>query len=635
MFDSFMNKRLLIGMLLTLLADVSAVAQQWMQVRERIFDTPWTLPVRVDSIAEMRPSNEEQMLRIEMHDGFELPLASVQVDSIYFEDFLETETKNKYQVFQLFIYTENGQAITSKEDYVTCYVGMNGGDSYASRWLKAGIRGRGNSTWEWYDKKPYRIKLEKKQKLLGIDKAKSWILLANYRDVTDMMNTYVFELGRMMGLPYTNHSRYVELILNGEYQGIYQLTEQVQQGENRVEISDERGILLSLDVDDGPSGGAASEQSFWTEGYAMPAVVKYPNEENLTTERRDSIKAVFAILENAIKNKNYAAAAELLDMESFARYLMIQELVYNVELSAPRSIFLHKDGDGKWVMGPLWDFDAGYDFDWADMYNGHDFFADYRETVMGSNPLKRNGNYHDTPAFFTDLFGTKEFVDLYKQTWKQYADSIVSRPWQEVEKYVEGLQQGAINRETSRWPIRRKDFNTELQKLHTWLLNRANFIDDLIENIPEPEEIVPIDDEIICGTINIETTMQWNDGYSQNVMVNVDRSKVLRLLDVGTADFKPSLMEIVPLNTDGSVGQNNTNGTFGGWFDGDGNPRVWNGGHVYIEVFEDLFNWECGVRKDTCFDNEHTVTMQYRYQVGSTLKKVNVRVHFTIEYNWW
>ena len=59
------------------------------------------------------------------------------------------------------------------------------------------------------------------------------------------------------------------------------------------------------------------------------------------------------------------------------------------------------------------------------------------------------------------------------------------------------------------------------------------------------------------------------------------------------------------------------------------------GGHVYIEVYNDLFNWECGVRNDTCYDSEHTVIMQYRYQVGTTLKEVNVRVHFTIQYSWW
>ena len=613
----------------------SVVAQEWMWMHHRAFDSSWTLPVQIDSIDSLSIADEQRVLRMDLRDGFSIPLTIGDLDSISFDEVFEDESKDKYQVFQLFVYTEGGRSILSKEEYVPCYVGVNGSNSYACRWQRAGIRGRGNSTWEWYDKKPYRIKLDKKQKMLGMDKAKSWVLLANYRDVTDMMNTYVFELGRMMGLPFTNHSRYVEVLLNGEYVGVYQLTEQVQQGDNRVDISDERGILLTLDIDDGPKGVSSSERSFWTVGYSMPAAVKYPDEENLTPSRRDSIRSVFGALEDAVKRKDFARAAELLDMESFARYLMIQELVYNVELSAPRSIFLHKDGEGKWVMGPLWDFDAGYDFDWADMYNGHDYFASTTETVMGSNPVKRNGNYHDTPAFFTDLFGTKEFVELYKKTWRQYADSIVSRPWQEVEKYANGLRQGAIARESTKWPVRRTNFETELEKMHTWLTNRAAFLGNLIENIPDPGEVVPVDDEKLCGTIDVNTTMQWSDGYSQDVKVEVDRARVLQLFGIGTSDFKSNLVNIVPLNTDGTVGPNNTNGTFGGWFDGDGNPRVWDGGHVYIEVYDDLFNWTCGVRNDTCYDDEHTVTMQYQYQDGTTLKLVNVRVHFTIERGWW
>ena len=101
------------------------------------------------------------------------------------------------------------------------------------------------------------------------------------------------------------------------------------------------------------------------------------------------------------------------------------------------------------------------------------------------------------------------------------------------------------------------------------------------------------------------------------------------------ADFNANnLTDIVPLNADGSPGENNTNGVYGGWFNADNEPRVWNGGHVYIEVYDDLFSWDCGIRNDTCYDDEHTVTMQYQYQVGSTLKKVNVRVHFTINWGW-
>ena len=255
--------------------------------------------------------------------------------------------------------------------------------------------------------KPYRIKLDEKHKLLGLDKAKSWVLLANYRDVTDLMNTFVFEMGHWMGLDYTNHTRYVELFINGDYKGVYQLTEQVQQGSNRVNISDEKGILVTLDVDDGPAESPLAENNFWTTVFKMPMAVKYPEDEMLTTAVRDSIRDVFAELETAIKNRNYPVVDSLMDIRSFIHYLQIQEFIYNVELSAPRSIFMYKDGDGKWFMGPLWDFDAGYDFDWSNMQTNHTFFSNYKETVMGTNPYKRNGNYNYVPQFFTNHNKTK------------------------------------------------------------------------------------------------------------------------------------------------------------------------------------------------------------------------------------
>jgi hypothetical protein len=450
-----------------------------------------------------------------------------------------------------------------------------------------------------------------------------------------MMNSYGFELGRMMGLPYTNHTRYVELFVNNNYCGLYQLTEQVQQGESRVAVSDERGILLTLDVDDGPNEAPSATNNFWTKGYNMPAAVKYPDDELLTDARLDSIRNVFGQLEAAIKDKDYAKASTLLDMESMARYLIIQELVYNVELSAPRSVFLHKDGDGPWVLGPLWDFDAGFDFDWNNMYAGHTFFSNYRETVMGTNPVRRNGNYPYVPQFFTDLFGTREFVELYKQTWSMYADSIVSRPWAEVERYVDGLRQGAIQREERQWRVRGKSFDTELQKMHVWLENRARFMDDLVKNIPVPQDVKPIDDEQVCGTINQHVTMNYWNGYHQNTQVKVNRARVLELLGVDDSSFEENLMTIVPLKTDGTEGQNGTNGVFGGWFDANGNPGAYAQGHVYIEVFDDLFNWDCGLYQENCYDEEHTVVMQYQYPVNGKRLKVNVRVHFTITSGWW
>ncbi len=463
-----------------------------------------------------------------------------------------TESMDAYKVYQLYITTTNGSDITSKENYTDCTLSLDGQDAYPDLSVAAQIRGRGNSSWLWYAKKSYRLKLEEKKEVLGLAKAKSWVLLANYRDVTDLMNTFAFAMGHKLGLPFTNHTRYVELYLNGNYKGVYQLTEQVQQNKNRVNVSDEHGILISLDVDDGPAESPNAVDNFWSKGYRMPVAVKYPDDEYFTPNTCDSVKAELAKLEQAIKAKDYPLVEKLLDIPSFIKYLQIQEFVYNVELSAPRSIYMHKDGDGKWFMGPLWDFDAGYDFDWANMTTGHTFFTNYRETVMGSDPLKRNGNYSYVPQFFTDLFGCPEFVKAYKAHWASVKDSIVAQCWDECMAYVKNLRQGPMEHEERRWPISGKHFDTEVEKMHQWLLNRCDFMSKLIANIPEPAAS-PTTSNKPSGTKTVYIPEEWkwsgnglykesdpNAEYNWSKTRSIENDDIIIFWEKGYGNKKPS-----------------------------------------------------------------------------------------------
>ena len=178
----------------------------------------------------------------------------------------------KYRVAKMTIDVDGGMAITSKDkkDYRGCTIKIESDTAVWNYEGRGRIRGRGNSTWEWYAKKPYRIKLDEKASILGLSEEKDWVLLANYRDPTKLMNTFVFEMGSGLGMPYTNHSRYVEVTINGDYKGLYLLTEQVEQGKNRVAIDKKKGWLLSLDADDGPELSPGADDNFWSQGYRMP-----------------------------------------------------------------------------------------------------------------------------------------------------------------------------------------------------------------------------------------------------------------------------------------------------------------------------------------------------------------------------
>lgn len=412
-----------------------------------------------DNIPEKDPPVEPEEEPEEIVQDYTYSVAQVKIETLYGAPILGKE-KEHYVNFTLIVDSENDE------------------------WDYEGtgrIRGRGNSTWLWYPKKPYRIKLDKKASILGLKEEKDWVLLANYRDPTHLMNTFVFTAGEKLELPFTNHSRYVEVTLNGEYIGLYQLTEQVEQGENRVNVADEGGILLSLDKDDGPELAPDATDNFWSKVYSMPICVKHP--EDQSTEQLDAIKAEFAKLEQAIQNSDYEATAKLMDIQSFIDYMLLQELVYNVEVDAPRSIYMHKDKEGKWFMGPLWDFDAGFDFDWGTMYTGHNYFMSYKELVLGTDPAKRIGtNYPYLPKFFVDLFKNKRFVTEYKARWKEVKELVMSDFWETTALYAEGAAD-AMKRDFNKWPIDKK-YATEIDRMKTWLSQRCNYLDTVIANYP-------------------------------------------------------------------------------------------------------------------------------------------------------
>jgi hypothetical protein len=394
----------------------------------------------------------------------------------------------RYRVAKISIVVDGNMAVTSKEkeDYRACAIKIESDTAVWNYEGRGRIRGRGNSTWEWYPKKPYRLKLDEKAPILGLDEEKDWVLLANYRDPTHLMNTFVFEMGQGLGMPYTNHSRFVELTLNGDYKGLYLLTEQVEQGKNRVAINKHEGLLLSLDVDDGPAEAPGAGDNFWSEVYRMPVCVKSPEAEDYPTPETlvDDARSALGSLERAIQRHDYDALSSICDVDGMIDYLLIQEYIYNVEVAAPRSIFLYRDkgDDAKWTFGPLWDFDAGFDFDWGQMTTGHKFFSDYRETVLGTDPARHVSDYTYTSSFFTDMWKSKQFVSEVKARWNRMRPRIMAEFWPRTKAYAEAAAE-AMERNARRWPIDRQP-KTEINRMEKWLNSRTVYMDNIVTNYP-------------------------------------------------------------------------------------------------------------------------------------------------------
>ena len=266
----------------------------------------------------------------------------------------------------VFVDTQNGQGVYSKTEYVTATLSIAGNATYPGlQDVPCSIRGRGNTTWTW-PKKPYLLKLDEKEHVLGMHKHKRWVLLANFMDRTLMRNLVSMHVASLTSLAWTPGCVPVELVLNGKHLGSYLLIEQVRVDNHRVAITEMTdqdnsgeavtgGYLLELDFH--------YDNEFQWKDHNIPFAVKYPDPEDLTSAQKTYIKNYIAQVSNAIYGADFAdpqkGYAQFLDVDSFVDEWIVYEVMCNHELGNPGSVYLHKDRSGKLVAGPVWDFDWG------------------------------------------------------------------------------------------------------------------------------------------------------------------------------------------------------------------------------------------------------------------------------------
>ena len=353
----------------------------------------------------------------------------------------------------LYIQTENKAPITSKDYYLnaTYYldaIGLEGYESIgsASAPLTMEIKGRGNYSWTGFDKKPYRIKLADKQPLLGMKKSKHFALLAHADDSNDrkgfMRNAVGFELSRMIGMTYTPDARPLEVVLNGDYIGLYFLTEHIRVDKDRVNIVEQEdeetdnekitgGWLVEIDnYDDDPhitikEGG---KTTMWIT-YKTPEVLSPQQEQYLTEQMK--------LIDNLVYgDKNSDELWNYLDMDALAKFYIVQELTDNYE-SFHGSCYLHKEmGENeKWYFGPVWDFGSSFNRDKSQyMYQGdvwhNHWIPEICKFPAFMNRVKEiwnefyNGDYNNIYNFIDtheDLIAQAAVKD--KERWSQYHGS--------------------------------------------------------------------------------------------------------------------------------------------------------------------------------------------------------------------
>jgi hypothetical protein len=265
------------------------------------------------------------------------------------------------------IATPGNAPIVSRDDWMAgaSYTLYDGARQRQNGQTLAGItdiKGRGNTTWAMFSKKPYALKLAKdgQNALQGLPAHRRWALLANYADKSLLRNAVAFAIGQLFdGLQWTPHGEHAVLFLNGEYNGLYQLVEQIKIDANRVPVSTtiskkkpDGGYLLELDT-------WYDEAFKFTTTHGVPVCCSDPDEdlEDVIAGIQADVQQAEDVLYGDSFQDPAAGYRRYFDVASCLDYYLVNEIVKNPDTDHSSVYVYYEPAAGKYFMGPLWDFD--------------------------------------------------------------------------------------------------------------------------------------------------------------------------------------------------------------------------------------------------------------------------------------
>lgn len=272
----------------------------------------------------------------------------------------EGDDSNLYRLTNLptvSIHTEDNVEPYDNEHNINALITLIGDGEKNLRTDSGTVRLRGNASLS-FPKKPYRIKYNKKHKVLDSPaKAKKWTLINNYGDKTLMRNLLAFELSRCLKMPYTPYGQAVDVLLNGEYKGNYQLCDHIDVKKNRVELieaqeiqGDTQNTACLIEVD----ARASTEPCWFMSNKGTPITIHYPEDDEITPEQKTYIEDAFNAME-----EDWTTS---LDLNTFLRHFIVGELSGNTDTYWSVYMYKHHENDTIF-FGPVWDFDLAFEND--------------------------------------------------------------------------------------------------------------------------------------------------------------------------------------------------------------------------------------------------------------------------------
>ncbi|MCR5693802.1 MAG: CotH kinase family protein [Clostridia bacterium] len=380
------------------------------------------------------------------------------------------------------IYTD--APVKNRIDYVTgrIYISGDNTESYAGMNIEGAglkIRGRGNASWDQTDKKSYRLKLDEKASVLGLDDNRDWVLVSNHFDKSLLRNVVAHTLAQQMDyLYYTPTHILVDYFMNGKYMGVYAICDKIEEAKSKVDIyngtdPDEPGFMIEIGWDYSKTN--VRDRDYFDTSLLIRLFVKEPDIPKANSPEMLYIKDFFKKTEQAVlAGEGYE---EYIDVDNMVDWFIIAELTNNTEMAFYRSCYLYKPEGGKITMGPVWDFDMAFGNHEGDIpgYNG---WATAEATYSYVN---------DT--WTTYLVKDPKFMEKVKARWIEVREKLLDVANATIDSQYALVKDSAdlnfelwdiLDKKVGIGTVDCKVYNTyekQVEYVRTFIINRAAYID--------------------------------------------------------------------------------------------------------------------------------------------------------------
>lgn len=383
------------------------------------------------------------------------------------------QATSQYKVPTIYITTDDGTMISSKTTYWDAKISIDGAGVFPDMAETAmQIKGRGNSSWAGtWGKSPYHMKFATAVKPLGLTKGKHWNLIANAQTNSMTTNAIAMKMAQLVETAGYNHEIPVELYINGNYRGSYNLTEKVGFSNNSIDLLDETyAVMLELDsYYDEP-------YKFRTTRYSLPVNIKEPDlSEGTSPLTSVRINQHFNKVITALYNKE--DMSQYLDLDYLARFLFVDELSLNTEFMHPKSTFCYNEDitneNSKYIFGPVWDFDWGYGYQFRGNYFTYPANTDFWNcTSMEATTWTRDLRYCGD-----------NFDKIYYNLWHNFVnDGRLDELVEFCQDYYDYAAESFTHDNTVWSSGDATSYATVTDRAKTWLKQRAEYILNYMSN---------------------------------------------------------------------------------------------------------------------------------------------------------